>query len=83
MPGGIKFKDNPGGINAYGWGWQVKFFSQDFEVHVMCLAGEEFKAVYGGFLWGHSFTHENNGYSYFSYAQRSDVPNTNFSTSSR
>ena len=72
----IDFNDYPGGINSTGLGWTIRTVVQDFEVHVMCLAGQERKAVYGGFSWGHSFNLDTSDdwYRYSSYSQRINTP---------
>jgi hypothetical protein len=53
----LPFRDDPGGLPGVLFGdSRVEFFSQSFEVHVVCLEGREKGAVYGGVAWGHSFT---------------------------
>jgi len=87
--GAIDITDNPGldmdveGPHISDPGkpeWKVQYYSQDFELHVMCLAGREFKAVYGGVVWGHSWRvrPDDGSYKHFSYASRSDRPSATF-----
>ena len=49
--------DLPGIATGSWWfGTEVHVFQQNFETHLVCLAGLEKGATYGGVKWGHSFT---------------------------
>jgi hypothetical protein len=52
---GAIFTDTPG-VPIHSWvGTTLLYLKQDFELHIVCLAGKEKGATYGGYKWGHTF----------------------------
>ncbi len=51
----FRLADGPGLQRAWGWGWKVTLFQQDFQSYLVALNGREKGAVYAAVYWGQSF----------------------------
>jgi len=76
----ITSTDSPGIDDRLWFGARVSLLVQHFEVHYVCLEGEEKGATYGGYQWGHSFIYDsdNGKYDTRRWSHRRNEPSSDF-----